>query len=802
MNNLWQDLRYGARVLLKRPGFALAAVLTLAVGIGANTAIFSVVNGVLLRPLPYGDADRIVTLWESKGASRDVHVSYPNFADWRERQHSFDSFSAYTGRWGGPSTVTGGAEPLRANAAGVFRDFFKVMNVAPMVGRTFTPEDHRAGAPPAVVVSYGFWQKALGGARDLAGKKLSVEGHTFDVVGVMPPEFDFPADTQLWYAREAFGDDTSARSSHNYIAVARLKDGITVEQAQADTDQIARALADEYPESNRGAGVAVVSLKDQLVGKVRPALLVLLAAVGFVLLIACANVANLLLARALSRRREFAVRLALGASRARLVRQLLTESLLLSVTGGALGVLSAYWLVGALARLAPANLPRVADIGVDSRTLLFTVGLTLLTSVVFGLAPALRASRPDVQDALKSGGATTDGAGGGLRSALVVAEVALTLVLLTGAGLLVKSFWRLLQVSPGFRTDDVLTMRLSLPEDAYKDDAQTVNFYRALFERLQSVPGVERAAMVNNLPMAGVDINGSFEIEGRPGDHSHGAGFRIVSPGYFDALGIPVLHGRAFTEQDDERAAPVAVVSERVARATWPNEDAVGKRIRSGMDNRSDVWMTIVGVVGDVRHAGLDARPSADLYVPVAQRPHRARDATIVVRTSSDLSALAPVIREQVRSIDRNLPVSFESMGQVFSRTVADRRYSAWLLGAFACVALLLSLVGIYGVMAFAVAQHTRELGIRVALGAQRADIYRLVFGQGLTLAAAGVGLGLVAALALTRVLAGMLFGVGAHDPATFALVSLLLVCAALAACFFPARRATRVDPMIALRCE
>jgi putative ABC transport system permease protein len=801
MGTLWQDLRFGLRVLAKQPAFTLVAIVTLALGVGANTAIFSVVNGVLLRSLPYPDPDRLVVLWEADAKSRQIHVSQPNFEDWRAGQQSFESVSAHTGRWGGPATVTGGSEPERAHAVGVFQDFFRVLGVEPAAGRAFAPDEHRAGAARVVVVSHGFWQRRLGGASDLAGRRLTIEGLSHEIVGVLPAGFAYPAETDLWFPQETAGDG-GARSAKNFAVVARLKQDVTVEQAQADMTTVARRLEQQYPDSNRGAGVAVVPLKDQLVGQVRPALLVLMAAVCVVLLIACANVANLLLARGLSRQREIAIRLALGAGRARIVRQLLTESLLLSVVGGALGLLFALWLVRALVALGPATIPRLEEIGLDSHAMAFTAAATLLTGLLYGLAPALKISRPDLQDTLKSTGATTAGGGSRLRGLLVVAEVAMTLVLLVGAGLLAKSFWRLLQVSPGFEAENVLTMQLSLPTSDYREGRQTVAFYRQLFERLGALPGVEAAGMINNLPMGGVSISGGVIVEGRPEGQGGYAGFRIVSPGYFDAMRVPVVRGRLFNEADNETAQPVALVSERAARATWPGEDPIGKRVRSTMDNRGDVWMTVVGIVGDVRHSGLEANPSAELYVPVAQRPTRARGGTVVVRTTGDANALAASVRREVQAVDRNLPVSFAPMREVFARTTASRRYSMTVLVAFACAALLLSVVGLYGVMSYTVSQSTREIGLRVALGAQRSDIYRLVVGQGLVLAAAGVCIGIVASLALTRLMAGLLYGVAPTDPATYAGVAALLVVVAALACFVPARRAAKVDPMIALRYE
>jgi putative ABC transport system permease protein len=802
MGTLLQDLRYGFRTLLQRPGFTVIAALTLALGIGANTAIFSVINGVLLRPLPYKDPDRLVMLWESNSQRRNVHVSHLNFIDWREQNRSFESISACTGRWGGPSTVTGGSEPDRAYTVGVYPDFFNVLGVAPLVGRTFSPEESNAGTTPVIVISYRFWQRRLGGDPDLADKRLKVGDRDFNVIGVMPADFSFPAETDLWLSQGQFGDETSERGSHNYQVIARLKPNVSLDQARADMSDIAARLEQQYPLSNQGMGAAVISLVDQVVGSVRPALLVLLAGVGFVLLIACANVANLLLARAMARQKEIAVRTALGATRLRIVRQLLTESALLSAVGGALGLLLGYWLVNTLVALSPGTIPRINEVSLDGLTLAFTVGVSLLTSLLFGLLPALRVSKPDLQEALKQGGRTsTSGSSSSLRGLLVISEVALTLVLLIGAGLLIKSFWRLLEVDPGFNPENALTMQVSLPSSEYKQEHQTVDFYRRLFQRIESLPGVESAGMINNLPMGGVNINGPFQIEGEADMRGYG-GFRVVSPGYFRAMGIPILRGRAFTEEDNESATAVAIISQRIANATWPDEDPIGKRIRSGMDNRPDVWMTIVGVSGDVRHSGLDVNTTAELYVLYMQRPWRARDMTVIVRTTNDTANIVSALRSEVGAMDRSLPLSFERMEQVFSRSVANRRYNMILLGAFAVAALLLSVLGIYGVMSYTVTQNTREIGVRMALGAQARDVLKLVVGHGLALALTGVAVGVVIALGLTRLMSSLLYGVTATDATTFVIVPAVLVMVALLACYLPARRATKVDPMVALRYE
>jgi putative ABC transport system permease protein len=807
MNSLWQDLRYGARRLLQQPGFTAVAALTLALGIGANAAIFSVVNGVLLRPLPYKEPERLMMLWEANDRVRNNPVSHQNFADWRARQQSFEFISAFSGRWGGPETVTGGSEPERAYVVSVYRDFFSVLGVAPAAGRVFLPEESQPGASPVVVVSHGFWQRRLGGNSDLTNRRLTIGDRSYNVIGVMPPGFSFPAETDLWVSKEQFGADAGARSSHNYVGVARLKPNVTREQAQAEMSSIARRVVQEDASDQQHNDVNVISVKDQLTGSIRRGLLILFGAVGCVLLIACANVANLTLARALGRQKEIAIRSALGAARARIVRQLLTESVLLALAGGALGLLIAYWLVEALVAFGPA-IPRLDEIGVDGGAVAFTFGASLLTSLLCGLAPALSASRTDLNEALKEGGRDAGGSSGLSRGALVVAEVALTLVLLVGAGLLIKSLWRVTQINPGFNPEGALTMQVSLPESEYGGNARKIAFYRQLLERLKTVPGVEAAGMVNNLPMGGVNINGQFGVAGRPQDQYGYAGYRVVSPDYFRTMNIPLRTGRYFTDQDSESSEPVAIISRRVADTFFRNENPLGKRVLSVNDaareefDQVDKWPKVVGVVGDVKHLGLENRDSADLYVCYAQRPRRIGDMIVTVRTAIEPAALAPALRQEVKNLDAKLPVSFEAMEHIFARSTATRRYNVILLGAFAALALLLAVIGIYGVMSYAVSQGAREIGIRVALGAQAGDVLKLVVGQGLLLTLIGVGAGIAGAFAMTRLLANLLFEVTPTDPLTFVGMPVLLASVALVASYIPARRATKVDPLAALRHE
>jgi putative ABC transport system permease protein len=809
LSTLWQDLRYGARTLLKHPGFTLVAVLTLSLGIGANSAIFSVVNGVLLRSLPYPNPERVVMLWEAGDSGKPTYVSHQNFSDWRAQQRSYEYISAYSARFGGPSTILGGSEPVRAYTVAVYRDFFNVLGVQPFLGRTFSPEESNFGTSPVAVVSFRFWQNSLNADPNLSGKKLTIGDRSFDVVGVMPAEFSLPEETDVWESKEQLYADNSSRSSHNYIGIARLKAGVSVEQAQSELAVIARRLGEQFVEDKQHSRATVVPLKEQLTGSVRAGLLVLLVAVGFVLLIACANVANLMLARAVGRQKEVAIRTALGANRLRIVRQLLTESLLLSLLGGTIGLLTAYWLISALIALAPATIPRLNEIGIEGRTITFTLGVALLTSVLFGLFPALRASNPDLNETLKEGGRGATGSSGLVRNGLVVTEIALTLVLLVGAGLLIKSLWRVLQINPGFNSDHVLTMQVSLPASEYQDHSRKINFYGQLFERTRSLPGVESVGIINNLPMGGVDINGMVAVAGRTRDQAGYGGFRVVSPDYFRTLNIPLVKGRTFNEQDSETSEAVAVISKSLADATFPNEDPIGQRVVSTNDYITDEllahperWPRIVGVVGDVRHFGLERKTSSDLYVCYTQRPIRIGDMSVVLRTKGDPSSLATTVRQEVRAIDKNLPLKFATLEEVFDRSTANRRYNVILLGAFAALALLLSMIGIYGVMSYAVSSGTREIGIRMALGARGADVLTLVVGQGMVLTLIGIVIGVAGAFALTRLMATLLFGVVATDLTIFTTVSLLIAAVALLACYLPARRAMKIDPMIALRYE
>jgi putative ABC transport system permease protein len=804
MRTLWQDLRYGARMLLKNPGFTLVAVLTLALGIGANTAIFSVVNGVLLSALPYPHPEQLAMVWcdNRRQGIRDDITSYPNFVDWRDRNKTFQGMAGMTSA---DFHLTGAGEPEEIRAAIVSIDFFQLIGVSPVLGRGFTAEEEQPGRDRIVVMSHGLWQRRFGGDPGMLNKTISLSGIPNIVVGIMPPGFHFPENTDLWRPLAPNEGMRAARGGFFLPVVGRLKPGVTRAQAQADLDVIANQIEQQYPDM-AGYGVNVVPVLEQSVGPIRRALMILFGAVGFVLLIACANVANLLLARAAVRQREVAVRSALGAHAWRIVRQLLTESMLLAVLGGALGVLLAWWGLRLLVDLSPANIPRLENIRLDGRVLWFTLGLSLLTGLIFGLAPALQTTHLKLSETLKEGGRT--GVGGGraqrIRGAFIVAEVALTLALLVGAGLLVRSFWRLQQVNPGFKADNLLTLRLTLPRSRYTDGVQAVSFFERLQERLAALPGVVSASAASDIMLRRLATSAGFTIENRPQDPSELAlelPFDRVQPNYFQTMGIQLLKGRAFTPQDARDRPKVAIVNETFVKRYFPNEDPVGKRFTFGDARPNAQWITIVGVVRDTKRQGLDQPIRIESWLPLAQEPSGSME--VVLRTRGDPLALSTAVREAVWSLDRDLPIpSIQSMEQILSARVAPRRLNMLLLGMFALVALILAAVGIYGVMSYAVTQRTHEIGIRMALGAQSGDVIGLVLKQGMMLTLAGVVIGLAATFALTRLMASLLFDVSATDPITFVAIAILLTGVALVACWIPARRATKVDPMVALRYE
>jgi len=802
VQTIWQDVKYGIRMLFKHPGFTVVAVLTLALGIGANSAIFSVVNAVLLRPLQFKEPEQLVKLWETlpqQGLTGTV--SAPNFLDWREQNQVFTEISAYE-----PAnfSLQGKDQPERILGVSATAGFFDVLSTPPQLGRTFLAGEDQAGRNFVAVISDRLWQRNFGADPEIIGKTITLGGETFTLIGVMPPGFEFPsATTDIWTPLVFSKEQLAERGNHSLRVIGRLKADATLQQAQEQMSTIARRLAQQYPDNQAGRDIKLIRLQEETVQSVRPALLILLGAVGFVLLIACTNVANLLLARAATRRREIAIRTALGAGRARLVRQFLTESLLLSLMGGALGLVVGKWGVDALVALASGFLPRASEIGLDARVLGFTLLLSMLTAIVFGLAPALQISKTDVQEALKEGGSSgSSPRGNWLRSLLAVAEVAAALMLLVGAGLLIRSFMRLQQVDTGLRPENVLTMKITLPEAKYKTKEPAVAFYDQVLERVNALPGVETAGLINILPIQQFGWNGHARVEGIPqSDPPVLVEFRSASTDYFRTLGIPLIAGNLFNTRNKETGAPVVVVNQTFVRQLLAGQDPIGRRINMGSNEEN--WMTITGVVADVRQSGLVRPTRPEIFIPYTQRNSETQSMSLVVRSKAEPTALANSIRREVLAVDPNQPIyDVQTMETVIGKSVSNQRLNMLLMGIFAALAMTLALVGIYSVMSYMVTQHTREIGIRIALGAQTLDILKLVLGQGLLLTFIGVGLGLLGAFGLTRLMASLLYEVKSTDPVTFLAVSLLLVAVALLACYLPARRASKVDPMVALRYE
>jgi predicted permease len=809
VESLWQDLHYGWRALRKQPGFTLITVLTLALGIGANTAIFSVVNGVLLKPLPYREPERLVYWWGVQPQLKQAPFAPADFLDYQAQNQSFEQIGAYRNM---SFTLTGAAQPEQVDGRIVSANYFALLGLAPERGRAFAPEDGRAGAARVVLLEHGFWQRRFGGETKIIGQTLTLSGESATVIGVMPQGFK-EADVDLWVnpyqivpdlSTGARDDILSVRSNVYLEVIGRLKPGVTLAQAQADISAIAARLGQQYPRTNAIRGVRLVSLHESIVGDVQPLLLALLGAVALVLLIACANVANLALARASTRGRELAVRAALGAGRGRIIRLLLTESVLLAVVGGLFGlglaVLGVDWLIA----FSPTDLPRLSEIGLDRRVLGFTFLVSLLTGVVCGLLPALAASAVNLNEALKEGGRSAGNTSRQrARSVLVIAEVALALVVLLGTGLLVKSFARLQAVEPGFDPTNLTTLLVWLKETKYVESAAArIAFVNELGARLERLPGIEAVALANDLPMRGVDATSYPIIEGRPLSEPHeriGVGRHTVKAGYFQALGIPLRTGRALTEQDNEQAPLVMVVNETAARLLWPGENPVGKRLKFGKPEYP--WTEVVGVVGDVKHAGLHEPAGPQVYGPYSQAAWPTL--RIAVRSKLDAAAVGAAVRREVQGLDPNQPVSYvKTMTEVMAEAVAPRRSALALFSLFAVVALLLACIGLYAVMSHDVTRRTSEIGIRMALGAQKGAVLRLIVGQGMKLAGIGVVIGLGGALALTRWMKTLLFGVSTTDPTTFIVIALLLIAVALLACWLPARRATQVDPLVALRSE
>lgn len=826
MDTLIKDIRHGARSLLRRPGFTAIAVLTLALGIGACTAIFSVVDGVLLRPLPYPNAERMVQLREVTEKGARIAFSEPNFLDLKARSQTLEGVAQYAS---GLTTVTGGSEPVRAKAVSVSADFFRVLGTQPALGRTFTSEDSRAGAAPTVVVSQGFWQRMLGGRSDLSSATVQMRDVTFNVIGVMPARFSFPDDAELWVPRELFPSRTG-RTGHNWAVIASVRPGTTFEQARAELSGIASQLKQEHGQDTDAVDFAVIPQQEYLVGDVRRGLMIILAAVGLLLAIACANVANLLLAQVTSRQREFAVRSALGATRIRLARQFVTENMLLALAAAALGVLLSYWGVDLLLGLNQESLPRIKEIGVDGRAIAFTVGLAMLVAVVLGLVPLLRFSGQSLETSLRESGRGLPGhSGKRLRSLLLVGQMALTVMLLVGAGLLGKSFYRLLTIDPGFRTESSVAMEISLrgisgnPErftqlmDSFKrlkeqglaptaptkfsaEENRQIIFQEQLLERLRSLPGIVAVGSINRLPLTGSASSGTFLINNNPAREGN-AEYRLATSEYFAAMGIPLLRGRTFDQTDKREAPNAAVISQSLARKYWPNEEPIGQTIQFGNMDGDLRLLHIVGVVGDVHDRGVDVAPGSTIYGNALQRLPSS-SLSVVARAQVSPDALVPAMRDAVRSLDPQVPVNFLTLEDVFSSSLDQRRFSLVIFGVFGGVALLLAAMGIYGVTTYSVTQRTQEIGIRMALGAQAGDVLKLVLRNGIVLSLIGLTIGLVASWGLTRLMESLLFGVTPTDTTTFASVSTLLMLVVLAACYLPARRATHVDPLVALRNE
>ncbi|HEV7475788.1 MAG TPA: ABC transporter permease [Pyrinomonadaceae bacterium] len=801
MHSLFKDIQYGVRGLLKRPGFTIIAAITLALGIGANCAIFTVVNSVLLRPLPFPQSEEIAVLEgiNPNAGITESNMSVPDFADWQSQNQVFAQLAGFVT---GGMILANGDDTERVRGTAVTTDFFPLFRTNAALGRTFAPDDSRKGVEPVAVLSDSLWQRRFGADPNVIGTKVTLSGKSATIVGVMPPGFDYPAQTEMW---GVFNVDAGAERRDNRFlnVIARLKPGVTPAQAKAQLDTINQRLAQTYYETNNGWTVKVTNLRERMVGSLRLSLFVLLGAVAFVLLIACANVANLLLARATVRAKEMALRTALGASRWRIIRQLLIESMLLSIVGGVTGVLLSVWLTKLLIAISPPNSPRFNEVKPDLRVLIFTIGLTLFTGFVFGLVPAFQSSRVDLNERLKEGG--RGGMSGGhhnrMRSLMMVSEIALSFMLLVGAGLLIKSFMRLRDVSPGFTASNLLSVRLSAGK--YSNGVPRAQFFRQAVERLNTLPGIQSSGAVLSLPLGGdtFNVGRAYIREGRPAtpEESGNAAYLVTMPDYFRTMQIPLLAGRTFTEQDTGDGVKVMIVNETMAKQLWPGQSPVGKRLTIWRDEKFP--REIIGVVGDIKES-LDAEAGSQMYVPYAQDANWS-SLSFVIRTNGDPLALAAGVRNELRSLDKAVPVfNVKSMDEVLATSVAPRRIPMLLLSAFAGVALLLAMIGIYGVTSYYVTQRTREIGIRMALGAQIGDVMRLVLKGGMVLAVLGIVIGLAGSFVLTRLMTSLLFGVNPTDVVTFAVVSLALLATALLASYLPARRATKVDPLIALRYE
>ena len=802
MDTLLRDVRYGLRSFLKRPGFTIIALLALALGIGANTAIFSLVNAVVLRPLPYTDPDRLVWGWGNvRNGPNRASVSPPDFLDFRAQNKSFEQFAG-TLSITVPANLTGSGEPERLNGSAITGNYFQTLGVTPALGRGFTLDNERSGSDQVTILSYALWQKRFAGNPGIVNQRIVLDGKSYEVIGVMPKDLAVPQAADLWVPINFDSDpDFKVRKAHFMRPIARLKPGVTLAQAQADMDAISAQLEQQYPDSNAGWNLRLESLHERFSGGSRTTLFILFGAVGFVLLIACANVANLLLVRATARQKEVALRTALGASRARIVRQLITENLLLALFGGALGALFAWWGLDLLVTLSGNTIPPTANVKIDAAVLAFTFLTSLLTGLLFGLAPAFRTLKLNLTEALKEGGRT--GSEGALRnrtrSLLVVFESAIAVVLLIGAGLLVRSLIALQNTNPGFDSANVLTMRLDLSRAKYDSPEKTSHFFQEFESRAAAIPGVETVGLITELPMSGQPNDIPFTVEGRPtvaANDEFDADWRRINQHYFQAMRIPLLRGRNFTEQEVQRSDKVVIVSQQLVDQVFPNEDPLGKRLLTML---SDQPYEIVGVVGDIRHRALEFQPFPAMYLPTRQSGRT----NAVIRTQGEPLSIAGAVRQAVHDLDSEQPIAaMKPMEEWVASSTETPRYRTALLALFAAIAMVLAATGIYGVMSYSVAQRTHEIGVRMALGARQSSVLSLIVRQGMLLVAIGVVIGLAGAYALTRVMASLLFGVTAKDPVTFVVVAVLLSVVALLACYVPARRATKIDPLEALRYE
>jgi putative ABC transport system permease protein len=804
MSNVLQDLKFAIRMLVKSPGFTLVAILTLALGIGANTAIFSVVNAVLLRPLPFKNSSQLVVMRETYKLVGNVSVSYPNFLDWRQQAHSFSGMAAVQNRG---FNLSGVAQPENIGGYAVSPNFLALVGVLPILGRDFLPSEEKQGTAPVILLSYQLWQTHLGGDPAVLGRSISLDGRSFAIVGILPPTFRYLDRSDVLVPIGVFANEMGDRGDRGDMdVVGRLSPGVALSQAAVEMNTITARLAEQYPEADHGFGAYIASFRHEFSGDTRVAVLVLFGAVVFVLLIACVNVANLFLVRGAARAREIALRLAFGASRGRVIRQMLTESFVLAVCGGVLGIFLGAWGISALGYLLPADSLQTMGVRMDLGVFLFAALIVVLVAFAFGLIPALQATHPDMHETLKEGGRSATSTLGQqrLRGALAIAETALALVLLVGAGLMLKSLYHLIQVSPGFQPAHVLTMEMDLRTDRYSKDPAILNFWQQLLDRVRVIPGVQTVAVGTTLPLSGDHSRGDVTIEGLPlpgpGEFPH-PDRHTISTAYLSAMGIPLLRGRNFSDSDNETAPDVALINSTMARRFWANGDPIGKRFLWGHPDTDKKWFTIVGVVADTKLYGLDNPARLEIYYPYLQRPNS--DMNLVVRSAVDPSSLTASIRAAVATIDKDQPIfAVHTMQELVDDSISTRRLTLVLLGIVSVLALVLAAIGIYGVVAYSVALRTQEIGIRMALGAQRQDVLRLVLGQGARIAFFGVAIGLAAAAALARLLSSLLFSVSASDPLTFAAVAVLLIAVALLACYIPARRALRVDPIIALRYE